>query len=122
MADFFQNGSITTLHNLTRRSVEDLERELSAYSQKRSIGLVLPKDRKQSIKIIDLQINQSFEIDYTFDGENLPYLNLDANLILPDGPLGRAFLVYNNFYKIKKYNASTYYALSIGILADRIKY
>ena len=42
MADFFQNGSITTLHNLTRRSVEDLERELSAYSQKRSIGLVLP--------------------------------------------------------------------------------
>ena len=56
------------------------------------------------------------------NGENLPYLNLHANLILPDGPLGRAFLVYNNFYKIKKYNASTYYALSIGILADRIKY
>ena len=42
MADFFQNGSITTLHNLTRRSVEDLERELSAFAQKRSIGLVLP--------------------------------------------------------------------------------
>ena len=42
MADFFQNGSITTLHNLTRRSIEDLERELSAFAQKRSIGLVLP--------------------------------------------------------------------------------
>ena len=42
MADFFQNGSITTLHNLTQRSVEDLERELSAFAQKRSIGLVLP--------------------------------------------------------------------------------
>ena len=42
MADFFQNGSITTLHNLTRRSIVDLERELSAFAQKRSIGLVLP--------------------------------------------------------------------------------
>jgi len=38
-----------------------------------SIGLVLPEDRKQSIKIIDLQINQSLEIDYTFDGKKLPY-------------------------------------------------
>ena len=56
------------------------------------------------------------------DGKQLPYLNLNANLILPDGPQGNAFLVYNNFYKIKKYNASTYYALSIGMLSDRIKY
>ena len=56
------------------------------------------------------------------NGERLPYLNLTANLILPDGPEGKAYLVYNNFYKIKKYNASNYYALSIGILSDRIKY
>jgi len=56
------------------------------------------------------------------NGDDLPYLNLNANLILPDGPLGKAFLVYNNFYKIKKYNSSTYYALSVGILSDRIKY
>ena len=56
------------------------------------------------------------------DGKQLPYLNLNARLILPDGPQGNAFLVYNNFYKIKKYNASTYYALSIGMLSDRIKY
>ncbi len=56
------------------------------------------------------------------NGENLPYLNLSANLVLPDGVNGKAFLVYNNFYKIKKYNASTYYALSIGMLSDRIKY
>lgn len=56
------------------------------------------------------------------NGDDLPYLNLNANLILPDGPLGNAFLVYNNFYKIKKYNSSTYYALSVGILSDRIKY
>ena len=28
MADFYQNGIVTTLHNLTDRPVEDLEREL----------------------------------------------------------------------------------------------
>ena len=49
-------------------------------------------------------------------------LSQKGDLILPDGPLGKAFLVYNNFYKIKKYNSSTYYALSVGILSDRIKY
>ena len=56
------------------------------------------------------------------DGKNLPYLDLKAHLVLPDGVKGKTFLVYDNFYTIKKYNASTYYALSIGILADRIKY
>lgn len=42
MSDFFQNGSISTLHNLTNRSTEDLETEISGYAQKRPIGLVLP--------------------------------------------------------------------------------
>ena len=56
------------------------------------------------------------------DGTMLPYLALKAHLVLPDGIKGKTFLVYDNFFTIKKYNASTYYALSIGILADRIKY
>jgi len=56
------------------------------------------------------------------DGTKLPYLNLKAYLVLPDGIKGKKFLVYDNFFTIKKYNASTYYALSIGILADRIKF
>ena len=57
-----------------------------------------------------------------YNGGELPTINLTANLILPDGPEGKAFLVYDNFYTIKKYNASNYYALSIGILSDRIKF
>jgi membrane-bound lytic murein transglycosylase B len=56
------------------------------------------------------------------DGTMLPYLALKAHLVLPDGIKGKTFLVYDNFFAIKKYNASTYYALSIVILADRIKY
>ena len=42
MSDFFQNGNVSTLHNLTRRSVEDMEAELRSFGQRRPIGLVLP--------------------------------------------------------------------------------
>jgi len=42
MADFYQNGIITTLHNLSRRPVEDLEAELVSFSRARPMGLLLP--------------------------------------------------------------------------------
>ena len=42
MADFFQNGIITTLHNLNSRPVAELERELLGFSKKRPLGLILP--------------------------------------------------------------------------------
>ncbi len=42
MADFYQNGIITTLHNLHQRSLEELERELKKFSDKRPMALVLP--------------------------------------------------------------------------------
>lgn len=42
MADFYQNGIITTLHNLTRRPVEELDEELLAFSKQRPLGLILP--------------------------------------------------------------------------------
>src|SRR5690606_18673793 len=42
MGDFYQNGVITTLHNLTRRPLEEMEAELLWFSKHRPIGLVLP--------------------------------------------------------------------------------
>lgn len=42
MSDFFQNGIITTLHNLSSRSLADLERELEEFSVARPMVLVLP--------------------------------------------------------------------------------
>ena len=42
MGEFHQNGIVTTLHNLTRRPVEELEKELVAFSHERKLGLVLP--------------------------------------------------------------------------------
>ena len=42
MADFFQNGIITTLHNLTDRPVEALGQELVGFGRQRKLSLVLP--------------------------------------------------------------------------------
>ena len=42
MADFYQNGIVTTMHNLSQRSNEDLEKELLAFSAIRPMGLILP--------------------------------------------------------------------------------
>ena len=42
MSDYYQNGIITNFHNLTDRPVEDLERELVAFSRTRPMSLVLP--------------------------------------------------------------------------------
>lgn len=42
MADFHQNGIITTLHQLRTRSLENIEQELGRFSRQRPMCLVLP--------------------------------------------------------------------------------
>ena len=42
MTDFYQNGIITTLHNLRNRSLPDLEKELMEFSKDHPMTLVLP--------------------------------------------------------------------------------
>ena len=42
MADVYQNGIVTTMHNLSQRSNEDLEAELKKFSSSRPMGLILP--------------------------------------------------------------------------------
>lgn len=42
MGDFYQNGIVTTLHNLSHRPVEELENELIHFSRIRPLALVLP--------------------------------------------------------------------------------
>lgn len=54
-------------------------------------------------------------------GEALPVAEgFTAGIAAPDGVDGRAFLVYNNFDTTLKWNRSTYFALSVGLLADAI--
>ncbi len=55
------------------------------------------------------------------DGTDLPARQLGSSIILPDdGAVSPAFLVYNNFRSILRWNRSDYFALAIGSLADRI--
>lgn len=42
MGDFYQNGIITTLHNLANRPLPDLEADLQRFSKERPMGLILP--------------------------------------------------------------------------------
>jgi len=42
MSDFFQNGTITTLHRLNKDNVSGMEAELEKFSSQRPMGLVLP--------------------------------------------------------------------------------
>ncbi|MEX0386295.1 lytic murein transglycosylase [Spiribacter onubensis] len=56
----------------------------------------------------------------TADGGPLPVADLAARLLIPAGADGPAFLVYNNFDVIMRWNPSRFYALSVGLLADRL--
>ncbi len=42
MADFYQNGVVTTLHDLGQRTSADMEAELEQFSKTRPLGLILP--------------------------------------------------------------------------------
>ena len=42
MGDFYQNGVVTTLHNLRKRPYEELEQKLINFSRKRPMSLILP--------------------------------------------------------------------------------
>lgn len=54
------------------------------------------------------------------NGKALPHYDIEAELVLPNGHQGHAFLVYRNFDVIMDWNLSKNYALSVGILADKL--
>ncbi|WP_444883467.1 lytic murein transglycosylase [Microbulbifer sp. PSTR4-B] len=54
------------------------------------------------------------------NGEPFPSKKAVAELKLPDGRNGPAFLVFKNFFVLKRYNNSDRYAIAIGLLSDRI--
>ncbi|SHF78413.1 membrane-bound lytic murein transglycosylase B [Microbulbifer donghaiensis] len=54
------------------------------------------------------------------NGEPFPRKDDMAELKLPDGRKGPAFLMLKNFFVIKRYNNSDRYATAIGLLGDQI--
>jgi len=54
------------------------------------------------------------------DGADLPARNLMASVVLTEGPGSSAYLAYDNFRTILKWNRSNFFAIAVGSLADRI--
>ena len=52
-------------------------------------------------------------------GDALPIADMQAVVVLPAGASGPAFLAYQNYQATMAYNPSTFYALTVGHLADR---
>ena len=75
----------------------------------------IDRDNKRSLKEWSrLGISQ-------LNGSPLPQVtNMQAGLVAPDGINGPKYLTYNNYDVIMKWNRSTYFATSVGLLADSI--
>ncbi|WP_245603325.1 lytic murein transglycosylase [Thiomicrospira pelophila] len=54
------------------------------------------------------------------DGRPIPNIDMKAALLMPSDYRGPVFLVYDNFFVIKRWNNSNSYALAVGHLADRL--
>jgi membrane-bound lytic murein transglycosylase B len=54
------------------------------------------------------------------DGRDLPGANLRAKIVLPMKSPEPAFLVYRNYWTFLDWNPSTFFAISVGTLADEI--
>jgi membrane-bound lytic murein transglycosylase B len=54
------------------------------------------------------------------EGGALPEADLEASLLRMDDGAGPSFLVYRNFRALMAWNRSTYFGISVGLLADSI--
>jgi membrane-bound lytic murein transglycosylase B len=55
-----------------------------------------------------------------YGGGPLPTADMMASIVAPDGKNGEAYIVYNNFQTIMDWNRSTYFATSVGLIADAL--
>jgi glucosyl-3-phosphoglycerate synthase len=103
MADFFQNGVVTTLQNVSSRPVEDMERELEEFAKRRNMVLLLPalysefetpamqtiidelKDVTYLHKII-LGLDQATKEQFEEVKERMSVLNCEVDVLWNDGP------------------------------------
>lgn len=89
-------------------------------------GLEVKLKKQISKKQKGLDVIYSFKVwkrlgVLSLNGGKLPSRPSKASLIQPDGTGGRSFLVYDNFRTFMRWNRSTYFATSVGLLADALK-
>jgi glucosyl-3-phosphoglycerate synthase len=107
MSDFFQNGYITTLHNLSTRNLKDMESELAEFALSNPMGLILPslyselqqpaltgiveELRKVGyLEQIVIGIDQADEQQYRHALEFFSVLPQNTHILWNDGPRLRA--------------------------------
>lgn len=103
MADFHQNGIVTTLHNLEQRSLDEVEYELIAFSHRRPMALVLPSlfselegealphivqelSKVKYLKEIVIGLDRATEDQYRHALEFFKPLNQSFKVLWNDGP------------------------------------
>lgn len=103
MADFHQNGSVATLHNLTRVPLEEMERQLRGFSERRKVTLILPSlfselEREALATIVDelagadyinriiIGLDQATEEQYRFAHQYFSRLPQRFDILWNDGP------------------------------------
>jgi membrane-bound lytic murein transglycosylase B len=84
----------------------------------------LPQNFPASLTGLDTRktVQEWAHMGVTLPGGNaLPAApGMNASVVVPDGVGGPAYLVYDNYRVIMKWNKSTYFATSVGLLADYI--
>ena len=96
---------------------KNIDKIFESLKQKNPIGCGAVKSRTIAKKLSEWK-----DLGFTkINGDPLPMRNdLEARLIAPDGVGGRMFIVYPNYKNILYYNCSSYYAVSVGLLSDKI--
>ncbi|MEL0247752.1 MAG: lytic murein transglycosylase, partial [Pelagibacteraceae bacterium] len=97
-------------------NIKELEKELFIKREKGCLAI-----KKLSKK---LPLSAFREMNFQkLNGDRVDSLNIDSYLVRMGRKEGdyRYFIVYNNYLNILSYNCSNYYALSVGLLSDKIK-
>jgi membrane-bound lytic murein transglycosylase B len=81
--------------------------------------VVLPPGRKFPAGTMSLDRWASIGV-VRVNGRDFPRGSDSAELKVPDGRAGPAFLMTRNFFVLKRYNNADKYALAVGLLADQI--
>ena len=83
----------------------------------------LPKNFNTSLAGLDTRLSlarwQALGVRRS-NGRALPRRELQASLLIPDGPQGPAYLVYDNFRVLRRWNPSNAFAIAVGTLSDRL--
>ncbi len=103
MADSFQAGTVTTLHNIVDRPIEEIEAELKGFSSTRPMGLILPSlyselerpaltnivDELQKVQYLDsivIGLDRADQSEYRKALKFFDRLPQDHKILWNDGP------------------------------------